>query len=72
VIGSQDIWVALALGILFFGAKKLPELSRAVGQALTEFKKGVAGTEADSSTSAAPPRADAGATPPKPEARAPH
>lgn len=28
MIGSQDIWVALALGIFFFGAKKLPELAR--------------------------------------------
>jgi hypothetical protein len=26
MIGPQDIWVALALGIFFFGAKKLPEL----------------------------------------------
>jgi TatA/E family protein of Tat protein translocase len=63
MIGSQDIWVALALGIFFFGAKKLPELSRSVGQALSEFKKGVAGAEADSSPSAEGPRADAGATP---------
>jgi Sec-independent protein translocase protein TatA len=35
MIGSQDIWVALALGVFFFGAKQLPELSRAVGQALS-------------------------------------
>jgi Sec-independent protein translocase protein TatA len=28
MIGPQDIWVALALGMFFFGAKKLPELSR--------------------------------------------
>jgi TatA/E family protein of Tat protein translocase len=59
MIGPQDIWVALALGIFFFGAKKLPELSRSVGQALSEFKKGVAGTETDSSPSAEAPRADA-------------
>ena len=71
MIGSQDIWVAVALGIFFFGAKKLPELSRSVGQALSEFKKGVAGTGADSSPSAETPRADGGATPPKPEERAP-
>ena len=64
MIGPQDVWVALALGIFFFGAKKLPELSRAVGQALSEFKKGVAGPEAD--PPAAPPRDEAGATPVKP------
>jgi Sec-independent protein translocase protein TatA len=34
MIGPQDIWVALTLGIFFFGARKLPELSRSIGQAL--------------------------------------
>ena len=69
MIGPQDIWVGLALGIFFFGAKKLPELSRSLGQALSEFKKGVAGTEADSSPSAEAPRAHAAPT--KPVERAP-
>ncbi len=69
MIGPQDIWVALALGIFFFGAKKLPELSRSLGQALSEFKKGVAGAEAD--PAAAAPPAEAGATPAKPDDRAP-
>jgi TatA/E family protein of Tat protein translocase len=41
VVGVQDLWVALAFGVFFFGAKKLPELSRSVGQAMTEFKKGM-------------------------------
>ena len=67
MIGSQDVWVALALGIFFFGAKKLPELSRSLGQALSEFKKGVAGTEAE--PPAGPPRDEAGATPAKPPAK---
>ena len=71
MIGPQDIWVGLALGIFFFGAKKLPELSRSLGQALSEFKKGVAGTEADSSPSDEALRPDAAATPTKPEERAP-
>ena len=43
MLGPQDIWVALALGVFFFGAKKLPELSRSLGQAMSEFKKGVSG-----------------------------
>jgi TatA/E family protein of Tat protein translocase len=41
VIGSQDLLVVLAIGVFFFGAKRLPELSRSLGQALSEFKKGV-------------------------------
>ncbi len=42
MLGAQDLWIALALGVFFFGAKKLPELSRSLGQAMSEFKKGVA------------------------------
>jgi TatA/E family protein of Tat protein translocase len=41
MLGPQDLWIALALGVLFFGSKKLPELSRSLGQAMSEFKKGV-------------------------------
>jgi TatA/E family protein of Tat protein translocase len=44
VIGPQDLWIALALGVFFFGSKKLPEISRSLGQALSEFRKGVSGT----------------------------
>jgi len=39
MIGSQDLMIALALGLIFFGAKKLPELARGLGQSLKEFKK---------------------------------
>jgi TatA/E family protein of Tat protein translocase len=70
MIGPQDLWVALALGVFFFGAKKLPELSRSLGQALSEFKKGMAGTETEPPPASAPP-ADAGATPAKPDDHAP-
>jgi len=41
MIGPQDIWVALGLMVFFFGAKKLPELSRSLGHAVSEFKKGL-------------------------------
>jgi TatA/E family protein of Tat protein translocase len=44
MLGPQDLWIALALGVFFFGAKKLPELSRSLGQAMSEFKKGVTAT----------------------------
>jgi TatA/E family protein of Tat protein translocase len=69
VLGPQDLWIALALGVFFFGAKKLPELSRSLGQAMSEFKKGVAtGHEEES----APHPADAAkAEPAKVEAAKP-
>jgi len=56
VLGSQDILLALALGVFFFGAKKLPELSRSVGQAMSEFKKGLsAGSQEETPPAPAAP-----------------
>ena len=51
MLGPQDLWIALALGVFFFGAKKLPELSRSLGQAMTEFKKGVTAGGSDAAPS---------------------
>jgi TatA/E family protein of Tat protein translocase len=61
MLGPQDLWIALALGVFFFGAKKLPELSRSLGQAMSEFKKGVATGAQDEPVSPAvqPAKADA-------------
>jgi len=47
MLGPQDPWIALALGVFFFGSKKLPELSRSLGQTMSEFKKGVSGLPED-------------------------
>jgi TatA/E family protein of Tat protein translocase len=60
MLGPQDLWIALALGVFFLGAKRLPELSHSLGQAMREFKKGVTGT-ADEQPPAPP------AAPVKPE-----
>lgn len=38
--GHTEILVILVLLILFFGAKKLPELARSLGKSLNEFKRG--------------------------------
>ena len=64
MLGQQDQGIALAFGVFFFGAKKLPELSRSLGQAMSEFKKGVTGT-ADEQPPPPPPTA-----PVKPEGAA--
>ena len=39
MIGSQDLIIALVIGLVLFGSKKLPELARGLGQSLKEFKK---------------------------------
>jgi sec-independent protein translocase protein TatA len=54
MIGTQDLLIALAIGVFFFGAKKLPELSRSLGRALSEFKKGIEETPDQKPPTSAP------------------
>jgi sec-independent protein translocase protein TatA len=39
-IGGQELIFILLIILLLFGAKKLPELARGMGQAIKEFQKG--------------------------------
>ncbi|MEK6877765.1 MAG: twin-arginine translocase TatA/TatE family subunit [Thermoproteota archaeon] len=39
--GSTEwIWIIIAIAVLIFGAKKIPELARTFGKAKGEFEKG--------------------------------
>ncbi|MBN1458912.1 MAG: twin-arginine translocase TatA/TatE family subunit [Armatimonadetes bacterium] len=40
-LGPQEIFVILLLLLLLFGAKRLPELARSLGQGVKEFRKSV-------------------------------
>jgi sec-independent protein translocase protein TatA len=42
-IGIPGLIIVLVLALIIFGPKKLPELGRAVGQTLKEFKKSTTG-----------------------------
>jgi sec-independent protein translocase protein TatA len=38
-LGPLEIIVLLVLALVFFGAKRLPELGKGLGQGIREFKK---------------------------------
>lgn len=39
-VGGVEMLILLAIVLLFFGAKRVPELGRSLGQGLQEFRKG--------------------------------
>ena len=43
--GFTELWPILALVLIFFGARKLPGLARAMGSSVTQFKKGLGDEE---------------------------
>lgn len=43
--GATEIVIIVAVLVLFFGAKKIPELARGLGQGIKEFKNATEDTE---------------------------
>lgn len=40
-LGMQEILVILLIGVVLFGARRLPEIGSGLGKAIKNFKKGV-------------------------------
>ncbi len=43
-MGGMELIIILAIILLFFGAKRVPELGRSLGSGIREFRKGTAGS----------------------------
>lgn len=41
-LGPTELIIILVVVVLLFGARKLPELARGLGQSAKEFRKGIA------------------------------
>ena len=59
-VGPWQVLLIIVLIVFLFGGKKIPEISRALGQSLREFKKGREESEKDTDQ-AAKAKDDAGA-----------
>jgi sec-independent protein translocase protein TatA len=46
-LGGPEIMIVLVLGLVLFGAKKLPELGKGLGTGIREFKKSVSDVRGD-------------------------
>ena len=54
-IGLPEILLILAVLLLLFGARKLPELARSLGRSTKEFKAGMREGSVDDETAETPP-----------------
>jgi sec-independent protein translocase protein TatA len=41
MIGFNELWPILLIVLVLFGGRKLPELARAMGTSITQFKRGL-------------------------------
>jgi len=46
-LGAPELIIILAILLLLFGGRKLPELSRSLGTSMRELRKGLHGNEKD-------------------------
>ena len=40
-LGTQEVLLIFLVILIFFGAKKIPEMARGLGKGISEFKKGM-------------------------------
>ena len=50
MIHTQELVIILIIVIVLFGAKRLPEIGRGIGEAIKNFKKSVTDSHVDTNT----------------------
>jgi sec-independent protein translocase protein TatA len=63
MLGTQELLIIIAIGLVLFNWRKLPELGNTFGKALTNFKRSLNEPE---EVDASEKKKDSGETPPKP------
>ncbi len=58
-LGVWELVIILAVLLLLFGAKRLPEMGRSLGRGMREFKDAVTRTEEEPAKEELPPRTPA-------------
>jgi sec-independent protein translocase protein TatA len=63
-LGFTEIVILLGILVLFFGAKRIPEIGSSIGKGIKEFKRGLkdeAPKEEETTTGSVPPASSGGA-----------
>ena len=62
-LGRPEFWVIIALALLFFGPKRLPEMGSAIGKTIKEFQHSMKDTKSEVAPPAETPQIAATAAP---------
>ena len=64
-IGMTEILILALVFVLFFGARRIPEIGASIGKGIREFKNSLSGSgESDEARSVTPPQPGASVPPP--------
>ena len=55
-IGAPELIIILIIVLVLFGGKKIPELTRSIGQSIREFKKGMNGDDNEKEKTSVKPK----------------